>query len=261
MRRINTDEYKQILLEILTDFDEFCTQNNITYYAGYGTLLGTIRHKGFIPWDDDVDIIIPRKDYVRILNEFNKRESKYKVKSLENDLFYPYNFAKVYDTTTKLVEGLYHDYFMGAYIDIFPLDAWPKDIGVVKRIKRYQFWIKAKAYKISKIQGLKRNIVIALCKVILLPFSLSGLLHKVEKLTASAESETGYCGNVASNVYGMKEKMKTQWLENEMKVPFENIQIKIPTMCDAILTQLYGDYMTPPPIEKQTTHHINEVYK
>ena len=129
MRVINLEESKELLVAMLKDFHAFCEANSLTYYVCYGTLLGIVRHKGFIPWDDDVDIVMPRTDYERFLIAMRSRNKRYKVKSNKNDPRYPYCFAKYYDSATVLNENLWHEYEMGLYLDIVPLDAWPADSG------------------------------------------------------------------------------------------------------------------------------------
>lgn len=260
MRCISDDEFKTVLVEIMKDFHEFCLENNITYYAGYGTLLGAIRHKGFIPWDDDLDVIVPRSDYNKLIQMFNKRESKFRIKDFNFDPKYPYNFAKVYDSRTKLVENLYHDYDIGIYIDVFPLDFWPDDSRLLSKIQKCQKISKIKSYKIGMVQGWKKNIALLLMKPLFMLVPLKRIIQHIEDLVEKSESDKEYTGNICANVYGSKEKMKTEWFKEKKIVGFESIQICIPRYYNEILTQLYGDYMTPPPVEKRVTHHNNYAY-
>ena len=95
MKAICTDEMKHIQLDILKNVAKFCDENRIRYYLGFGTMLGAVRHKGFIPWDDDIDILMPRPDYLRFVKVFNKSNDRYEVKSIEIDEAYWNTFAKV----------------------------------------------------------------------------------------------------------------------------------------------------------------------
>lgn len=252
---IDAEEYKELLILMLKDFHDFCQKNEIKYYAGYGTLLGAVRHKGFIPWDDDLDVVMLRDDYDRFLMCAKEWNSEYKVKSFQDDEKYPYNFAKVYDKRTSLKEFLWNDYDMGVYIDVFPLDEWPKDESVIGKIRNIQKLIKIKAYRIGPAQGLKKNLVLSVLKPLFGFKSLEGLLKEVERCCNICEKVEGYIGNVTSNNYGLKERMEKRWFANQTILQFEDTVICAPLEYDKILHHLYGDYMTPPPLDKQQSHH------
>ena len=97
MKQLTIEDAKQIELEILDYIDTLCKKHNINYIINYGTLIGAVRHEGFIPWDDDIDLSMPREDYQRFINIFQKEKSKYKLLSLETDKNYFNNFVKQYD--------------------------------------------------------------------------------------------------------------------------------------------------------------------
>lgn len=127
MRLISFEEHKKIQLSILRDIDVFCQKNQIKYFLAFGTLLGAIRHKGFIPWDDDIDIAMPRPDYNKFILSFNGMVDNLKVLAPEIDLDYYAPYANVYDTRTVLEEkGTSHLKFeIGVKIDVFPIDGVP----------------------------------------------------------------------------------------------------------------------------------------
>lgn len=254
-KEISEEEYKELLIQMLKDFHVFCKDNNIKYYAGYGTLLGAVRHQGFIPWDDDLDVVMLRADYNKFLILARKWQSIYRVKSFEDDDKYPYNFAKIYDTRTVLTENLWNKYEMGVYIDIFPIDAWPQDDEIIRKIRSIQKYVKIKAYRIGSIQGIKKNIALCGLKPIFSFLKLNNLICKIECIVNECSKIDGYVGNVAANNYGIKEKMERNWFEGQILLPFENTYISAPKKYDNILHQLYGDYMTPPPEDDQKTHH------
>lgn len=259
-KKINDQELKKVLEEIMKDFHDFCCANQIEYFVGYGTLLGTIRHKGFIPWDDDLDVIMPRKDYQRLVEIYNKRESPYRLKDVNTDARYPYSFAKIYDSRTKLVETLYHEYQMGIYIDVFPLDLWPSDEKVIRKIDFWNNVSKIKAYRIGKEHGLKKNIALLLLKLFFCGVTLKRALEKKIDLAEHSEKDQAFMGNVCSGFYGEAEKLKAEWLSGSTAMEFEHIVVNVPVHYDEILTHIYGDYMTPPPLNKQVTHHSNEAF-
>ena len=138
MKKLSTDEIKKIALDILIDVDRFCIENNITYFLACGTLLGAIKYKGFIPWDDDIDIMMPRPDYERFLKLY--KSDKYKVLSPSEGMYF---YGKVYDTNTEVIENGndYKKYSpIGIDIDVFPLDGIVNDEKIIKRkVKKSAF--------------------------------------------------------------------------------------------------------------------------
>ena len=126
MRRITDEEYKQIVLDILLRIDHLCKHNNLRYMISYGTLLGAVRHQGFIPWDDDIDIVMPRKDYDLLCKVVNKSDCnlRFLCPETSEDTIYPY--GKICDIRTKLKESNFIEVEgYGAYVDVFPLDYLP----------------------------------------------------------------------------------------------------------------------------------------
>ena len=133
MQELTLQEIKQIELEILKTFHAFCEENHIRYFLSHGTLLGTIRYKGFIPWDDDVDVLVPREDYDRLLSLFKDNE-QYKLLHFEKDEQFLFPYAKLCDMTTRKIENDMEDGMaVGLDMDIFPLDAWDADMEKAKK--------------------------------------------------------------------------------------------------------------------------------
>jgi lipopolysaccharide cholinephosphotransferase len=119
------NELQKKQLEILKEFDRVCRENNLTYFANGGTCIGAIRHNGFIPWDDDVDVMMPREDYEKLLKLQNPwSDSKYFLQTFRTDKHYVLNFAKLRDSSTTYLESLFYNIRQnhGVWIDIFPLD-------------------------------------------------------------------------------------------------------------------------------------------
>lgn len=144
MKEINTVELKRIELDILKYIKTQCEKYNLRYYLAYGTLLGAVRHKGFIPWDDDIDIHMPREDYDKLIElEYNNPDSKYKLLSPKYNKDYYYSFAKMVDNETILEEtGLKQIKELGVYVDIFPLDYIKKKGALKVKIERFLFFIR-----------------------------------------------------------------------------------------------------------------------
>lgn len=135
MKEISSVALRKIEFDILCDVADFCHQNNIRYYLCGGTLLGCIRHHGFIPWDDDIDIIMPRPDYIRFHSLYNQRQSHYRVHSLLTDSQWYSTFAEVEDNRTIKVYQGFKKESLGVSIDIFPIDGSPDG-----EKKRKCFW-------------------------------------------------------------------------------------------------------------------------
>lgn len=157
-KEIKVEELKQIQLDILKFVDKFCKENNLKYFLAYGTLLGAVRHKGYIPWDDDIDIIMFREDYEKFVTTF--KDVNYKVFATEVNSKYPYPFAKVGDTRTYYMEEIKDVIDTGVNIDVFPLDYLPenriKDI-CNKRNFLQKVWL-LKRLPLLKRRGLLKNI-------------------------------------------------------------------------------------------------------
>ena len=127
-KTISFDEAKQIEQQILKYIDKTLRENGISYWLDAGTLLGSVRHKGFIPWDDDIDLVIMRKDYDRAIEVLNNSSDRYKVLTMHNTEDYYYTFAKITDTHTHIVERDWREIRdLGIYVDLFPLDYLPAD--------------------------------------------------------------------------------------------------------------------------------------
>ena len=124
MQKLNLEEIQKIELDILIYLDKICKENNIKYYLSSGTLLGAIKYKGFIPWDDDIDVVLFRSDYLKLIDVLGKNDEKYKILSIYNTEDYYYPFAKLVDTRTVLIENSKKIKDMGVYIDIFPIDGY-----------------------------------------------------------------------------------------------------------------------------------------
>lgn len=133
-KQLSLEEIKQYSIEILKDIQNVCSRLNITYFLDSGSLLGAIRHNGFIPWDDDIDISMPRPDYEIFIKEYNNNcNPKFRVKSIEIDSKYWFPYAKVYDTTAILYENGINPFNLGLSVDVFPIDGYPDNLQEQKK--------------------------------------------------------------------------------------------------------------------------------
>lgn len=266
MKELTLQELKKIEFDILKMFDAFCKENNIKYYLSHGTLLGAIRYKKFIPWDDDVDLLIPREDYNRMLSLFKDTE-RYQLFAFEKNKKYRFPFAKLCDMTTQKVEiGLDNGVELGVDIDLFPLDVWNDDLEKARKevryIKRNMMYLGlTKADKVIEPNTSKRLIkcvLRVLCK-------MAGSAHFIKKIhkTIQYDSLDGkrYIGCKAWCVYGEKGIIPAEVFADTVDIEFEGQMFPAPIGWDTYLTCLYGDYLPEPPKEKQKTHHGFKAYR
>ena len=264
---------QEILLQMMKWLHGYLEKENIRYFALGGTALGAVRHQGFIPWDDDMDIGVPRADYER-LKEISKtmpQDSPYRLEfPLENE-DYDYTFAKLYDVNTTLVENTKREAKRGVYIDIFPLDGAGNRLEgsrkILKKINIQRKIFIAKYNCLSKKRKFYKTFVIFCVRAA--PAFISGkraIMQRIEKLCKKNEyEESVFVGNLFG-AWGEREIMPRETLGVPKLAQFEDMQIYIPENHDEYLTYLYGDYMTPPPPEKQKSHHdyiyenLNESY-
>ena len=266
MKAINIGELKKLQLQIMQTIHNFCCKNNIRYSISGGTLLGAIRHKGYIPWDDDIDCMMPRPDYERFVKTFNQsNNTEFKVLSSYNDKYFFQPFAKVVNTKTLLIE---HEDRpqpnLGVYVDIFPIDGLPNE-----EIKREQYWNKIAREKNfstiiysktnAKEHGIKK-IVRRIFFYILRPFPANWYAKKLHK--RGMENSFENSNFVANSIFGYhkKEQMPKSIFDSFLKLDFENTSFFAVKDYDTYLSNLFGDYMQLPPKEKQVSKHDFNVY-
>ena len=266
MKELTLPEIKEIELEILKTFHNFCKENNIRYFISHGTLLGTIRYKGFIPWDDDVDVLVPREDYDRLLTIFKDSE-QYRLLHFEKDERFLFPYAKLCDMTTlKIENGQEDELKLGLDMDIFPLDPWDSDMKKarkeVERQRRALFRLglckSKKAGSVNLLKRMVKSVMMVFCKMV-------GSKHYVRKLMKEARKHpyegAKYLGGKAWNVYGDRDILPAEVFDHPIEVEFEGETFWAPVGYDAFLSSLYGNYMPEPPPEKRKTHHNFKAYK
>lgn len=265
MKDICSSDYKKILLDMMDAIDSYCRDNNITYYMLGGTLLGAVRHHGFIPWDDDMDIGIKRQDYDRFCEHFNElRNDTYRVVDLNNTNDYYTTSAKVIDTRTALIENAYQAIELGAFIDVFPLDYFGDDKYkiAVDLLTHKTIGAKLKSAKtmnISKKRAWYKNLVIVFSRL-LCHKSMNEMAKEYDANVRllSSSSDNKYLANLCG-AWGQKEIADARLFDEAIELIFEERKYFAPKGYDAYLTGLYGDYMKLPPEEKRVTHHDNQV--
>ena len=258
---------KALELEMLASFVEVCRRLSLRYYLVGGTLLGAVRHQGFIPWDDDIDVAMPRQDYEIFLREGQKHLPEHCfLQSLYTDPAYTMNFAKIRDCRTTFVEYAVRKYPMnhGLFIDIFPLDGYPREKREQKTMDLQQKIFKYRtraAVEVPKAAQHSFPVELGLNAIAALTClrypRLRGALEAREKIQSAAvntDTWANYCG-----AWGKKEIMPAAWYGRGAELTFEGLTVMGPEHWDKWLTQVYGDYMQLPPAEKRIGHHYAEV--
>ena len=247
------------LLEMLTWLTKYLEENGLAYYVAGGTLLGAVRHGGFIPWDDDIDIIMPRPDYEKFIHAFESQGSKYELESpycKKQDFVFSY--SKIYDTTTTLTENVTSKCTRGIYIDIFPLDGignenWEKNFA---RIDHLNMLLMTRTCSLRKGRGFLKNLSVILMQMVP-AFVLDNkkLSIKVDKLASRIDYESsGYVGNLMGS-YRSKEIIKKDIVGKPTRYKFENIYVYGAEKYDEYLTHIYGDWRQIPPEDKRHGTH------
>ena len=260
MRELSFREVQLTELEILCFFDKLCEKNNLKYYLTGGTLLGAIRHKGFIPWDDDIDICMPRKDYEQLLT-LSLNSDRY---ILQNYIFGNLKRAitKIVDVKTHTSGLLEEDIHL--WIDIFPIDGLPDEKDKVKAIYRKTYLYRKLLYVCGAKLGLGRNIVkkhvLYFLKPIVNTFlGIDKIIENFNKLSAIYSYEKfNYVGCIVGGIHGLGERMPKSEFEKAIKVEFENYRFPTFSCWESYLNNCYGDYMKLPPVEERKSH-IREV--
>ena len=262
MENCQNVELKMKLLEMMKWFHSFCVNNNIRYYVLGGTMLGAVRHHGFIPWDDDIDVGIVGEDYLKLEELFNNSEqTRYRYESpASKSTDYFYSFSKLYDTSTTLVENTRYRIKRGIYIDIFPLVGMGND----EKESSLQFHLIDKKFKylLARTTGIRkgRNIIknFAILLLRLIPSFISKDKEKLIALQDLALSKPFYEYKLGGNPFGAwryKEIMDSSIMGKPTLYHFEDIEVFGPEHPNEYLTHLYGDWQKLPPEEKRVTHH------
>lgn len=261
MRKIGMDELRQKQMEVLDYVAAFCDENGIRYWIEGGTLLGAIQHKGYIPWDDDIDIAMLREDYTRFRKEFpeKSRDPKFVFRCAEDDKTWHLPFGKVMNTETLFLQDG-HD--LGINIDIFPMDDAPDDDALMDKMYRKRDRLKvlnAAQQNTGKPSGnVLRRAAVYCIRLVLRCFPDYYFIRKI------AKNAVKYDGKGYENLghFTAESKMKhlsKHAVDETIEVPFEDRTYKAPKGYDVWLRSCFGDYMQLPP-EKDRKRHTYEAF-
>lgn len=259
-------------LDILRKTLAVIDTHHLTYYTLGGTLLGAVRHRGFIPWDDDIDIGMPRPDYERFLEIAEEElEPPYQLHTLQTGTGdYSYYFARVENSSIRLRRtAAIKEVEIPVWIDVFPLDGVPEDeekrTAWIRKCRFYLDVFKASQFSylgmsesIKKKRSLPKTIIRQLFQRLKLEKLIS--TRRAWESLDRALKENGYedCGTIINfcGYWGLKEMFPKVVYGAGMLYPFEDMMLNGPEDYDTVLRQMYGDYMTPPPPEKREHHYI-----
>ena len=257
MQRIPDNEIHGYILDILKDIDRFCTEEGLRYSMAYGTLLGAVRHKGFIPWDDDIDLMMPREDFERFVRTYNDPAGRYRCIFHVNtpEERFEHIFAKVHDTRT-VIAGQERCKF-GLFVDIFPVDGKPDDPKAQARMERK---LTHYAHRLTMLESRFRPFNFHQPLLASLAARIMGPRHYInaaEMLMLSHDFSTCQkAGAVSMTRNGTREVFDRSLFENYTTLEFVGCRFKAFADWETFLTQQYGDYMQLPPVNQRRNHAI-----
>lgn len=255
-------EIQKKLLDMLVWFDGFCRANNLRYYALGGTLLGACRHQGFIPWDDDVDVGMPRPDYERLAELMGSEIRDGYVLETENspDPKFCYFFSKLYDTSTTLQEDVATGLKRGLFLDVFPLDGIGNgegpDLKYYGKIKRKAWLYLARVTVVREGRSALKNLAAVLAKIIPDRIVDNTVLRKEisQMCTKYDFDRSKWVGSLLEDLSDRSVVLR-ELFGTPTDYPFEGHQILGAEHADEFLTALFGDWHQLPPEEKRVTNH------
>ncbi len=257
-------EKQKASLDALLFLDEFCKEHGLRYYLAYGTLIGAVRHHGFIPWDDDVDIHIPRPDYERLAAEFRDPSGHFKLVNCFNDASYILPYAKIQNMhTARMIWGEKRDE-QGIGIDLFPLDGLPDDLEEAERTfqKQNTKWLKVtnrlERFRMTKPVSTADKLKAAAGRLAFATGYLSGTTQQLSHSPYNADYDgSSKVAAVVGIHSGKFRPFDKAWFQ-ECRLDFEGYQLRAPSGYDEILTMVYGDYMKLPDENKRVSTHTDQ---
>lgn len=281
MKEVLMEEQKKISLEILKSIADFCDKKNIRYYLAYGTMLGAVRHHGFIPWDDDIDIMMPRDDYNKFLSTYNGYNLNYRVCANDLDDKYQYTMAKVFDLRTHLEDfTMWKQYpYAGIFVDVFPIDGLPKTSVEQDKLFNHQQFLNlllhgscmkytfSNHYIDSKesyanIKSVVRTLLKFIAITLMHPLPTSILVKKIHQDASrySFDQSTNVSVLIDCASGNQREILPREIFSNPKLYDFEQYQFKGIANYDFYLTHLFHNYMEMPPVDRRVPHHNFKVY-
>ena len=265
-------EIQEISLEILHTIANICEEQHFRYALIYGTLIGAVRHHGYIPWDDDVDIMMPRPDYDRLLGYLKLHIQEYpnlRVFNREECSEYPYMITRISDERYIIKMENEKPFGMGVFIDIYPYDGLgnTKEEAVKYGLKGDR--LSSFCYQATRDHFAMETTTSIIRKIVKFPVFIYAKLrgkeyfqNKLDKLARVKEYDSSeYVGCVIWLSWGEKDIFPRKWFDETILMPFDKYEFRVPKYYDEVLRHEYGDYMQLPPEKDRVGHHFFKVYK
>ena len=270
MKEMTLKEQQNFFLDIMKDVHKFCEENKIRYSLYGGSMIGALRHKGFIPWDDDIDIIMPRKDYDLFCRTY--KSNKYILIDAEHDKNCFLAFARVCDMEETYVKTYipWCSYNTGCWIDVFPADGFPSEQSQQNALYAQCYNLRKKVTRLRIIKSTFHGSMIDHLKLLIkkiITFNGVGVQKDVQKLIKATKSYDFESSPMWASLSCMKRSGKWQLkhhpketFETCLLFPFEDTNLYVMNGYDSVLTQRYGDYMKLPPDNEQHPLHTFATY-
>lgn len=270
-QELSMREIQEGSLNILKQIIALCKRLELRYYVIYGSLIGVVRHKGFIPWDDDLDLMMPRPDYERLIAYFMENTDRLAPLELFEPrvkLDYPYMIARISDSRYVLDVENEENYGIGVFVDIYPFDG----LGNTKkeavsyglagdRISSLCFQSTRKHFEIGTTRSLLRKLIKYPVFLFARTLGKDFFQKRLSRMAGRKEYDSSeYVGCVVWLSGGQRDIFKREWFEQTIELPFEGVLVCIPKQYDRILRHIYGDYRKLPPISEQKGHHNYHAY-
>ncbi len=259
-------EIQKISVDIVKDIHSFCQENKIRYTLAYGSLIGAVRHKGFIPWDDDIDILMPRPDYETFIKTYTSSNGYIIIPEGNKSMIAMSRVCETKKTIVIQERVPWCREKVGIWVDIFPLDGAEEDynlfsyrVNEIYKLWRYNYKYRYCRGTLNIQKGLFYNLKLIVKKIIWGRCKLTTVEH-VKKMKEIEYGATKFVTNLASPTYREKEYFPIQLFDEYVEVEFENEKFLIIKAYDVFLRIIYGDYMTLPPIEKRISKHSIHKY-
>lgn len=253
------NELQQKEFDLLSCFIDICNELNLTYYLVCGTALGAVKYKGFIPWDDDVDVALPREDYEIFCEKAGDLlPQEYFLQTYKTDKAYPCIFAKLRNSNTAYFEKIIAKLPInhGVYIDIFPLDGYPDDIGLQKKLEaKKRFYKRMVASVYEGDYSFTKRVIRKILRVFGVHKQTAKFLSKLETLISAypAKNSKVWCNH--GNWQQKLEYSPKEHYGEGILMEFEGLTVRVPEKYDEYLTQKYGDWKADLPEEEKKGHH------
>lgn len=266
------EDIQKVSLEILKSMTDIMDKQGLKYVLAYGTLIGAIRHKGYIPWDDDVDIMMGRPDYEKFIKYYNTHKEEFghlEVMNMDNNKDYPYMITRVSDSRYEIEVDNERKCGLGIFVDIYPLDGIGNTVEEGKSILiescKYPssiFLATRKHYHFGTTKGWKKRLLKVPAFIYTHLMGKMYFVNKLNKLLSNLDYEgSKYVGCPAWTNYPYIDVFEKDWIEDRIKWQFDKYEFYIPKEYDKVLRVTYGEYMKLPPEEDRIYHHLYLAYK